>query len=114
MSSSVAVSVVVVAFGMERELPRTLRSLRGPYQRATSGEGEVIVVDNGSPEPIAQTLPPDLSADVRLARIDDAPASPARAANLGIALARGELVGLIVDGARLASPGLLDAAQRAD
>ena len=46
-------------------------------------------------------------------RIDDASASPARAANVGIELATGELVGLIIDGARLASPRLLSMARTA-
>src|SRR5690606_30654410 len=44
---------------------------------------------------------------------DPAPPSPARAANVGLALATAPLVGLIVDGARLASPGLVHGAGRA-
>src|SRR5690606_16058766 len=39
--------------------------------------------------------------------------SPARAANTGVAMADGELVGLVVDGARMASPGLVATALRA-
>ena len=50
---------------------------------------------------------------LRLERIDPAPPSPARAANRGLQLAEGDLVGLVVDGARLASPGLLAEARRA-
>jgi hypothetical protein len=46
-------------------------------------------------------------------RIDPAPPSPARAANHGLRLAAGDLAGLVVDGARLASPGLLAEARRA-
>jgi hypothetical protein len=46
-------------------------------------------------------------------RIDDAPPSPALAANAGLELAESELVGLVVDGARMASPGLLATARRA-
>jgi hypothetical protein len=48
-----------------------------------------------------------------LTRLDAAPASPARAANHGVGLAGGDLVGLIIDGARMASPGLLATARRA-
>jgi hypothetical protein len=40
-------------------------------------------------------------------RIDPAPPTPARAANLGVTLAGAEVVGLMIDGARIASPGLL-------
>jgi hypothetical protein len=111
---SLPLSVVVVAYDMGRELPRTLRSLSPPLQAGIDAvDYEVIVVDNGSPKPVGQ---PELGAfdgTVRLLRIDDAPPSPAHAANRGLELARGELVGLVVDGARLASPGLLAGARRA-
>ncbi len=104
-SRSLALSVVVVAYDMERELPRTLRSLSRPYQRDLDGvDYEIIVVDNGSPVPIAPTL------GVRLHRIDAASPSPAHAANVGLGMACGELIGLIIDGARMASPRLLSTA----
>jgi len=101
-SRSLALSVVVVAYDMERELPRTLRSLSQPYQRDLDGvDYEIIVVDNGSPVPIAPMV------GVRLHRLDAASPSPAHAANVGLGMARGELVGLIIDGARIASSRLL-------
>jgi glycosyltransferase involved in cell wall biosynthesis len=107
-------SVVVVAYDMARELPRTLRSLSPARQRSIgASEYEVIVVDNGSPRPVDPGLAADFDARLRLVRLDPAPRSPARAANHGLRLAEGELVGLIVDGARLASPGLLAEARRA-
>ncbi len=107
-------SVVVVSYDMARELPRTLATLAPGYQRGISAdEYEVIVVDNGSSPPTVVQPPAGLEGHVRLIRIDDAPASPARAANLGIQAAAADLVGLIVDGARMASPGLLATARRA-
>ena len=103
-----ALSIVVVAYDMARELPRTLRTLRPDYQRDVELEDyEIVVVDNGSPEPAERILPPEDRDGMRIVRVDPAPPSPAHAANVGIDLARGELVGLIVDGARMASPGLL-------
>jgi hypothetical protein len=105
---------VVVAYAMERELPRTLRSLLPPYQHGIDGVAcEIIVVDNGSPEPVADTLPADVLDAVRVHRVEHASSSPAQAANIGIALAGSALVGLIIDGARMASPGLLATAQQA-
>jgi glycosyltransferase involved in cell wall biosynthesis len=107
-------SVVVVAYDMARELPRTLSSLSPTRQRNIgAGEYEVIVVDNGSPQPVDPGLAADFDARVRLVRLDSAPRSPARAANHGLRLAEGDLVGLVIDGARLASPGLLAEARRA-
>lgn len=103
-----AVSVVVVAHDMDRELPRTLDTLSGSYQRGIApDEYEVVLVDNGSPTPVATNVLDDRGINGRVLRIDDASVSPAPAANLGLRASTGELVGLVVDGARMASPGLL-------
>ena len=102
-----ALSVVVVAYDMGRELPRTLLSLSSQYQRwITADEYEIVVVDNGSPQPVDDIVAAS-PVDARLVRLDPAPASPARAANTGISQARGRLIGVVMDGARIASPGLL-------
>ncbi|MGH9228296.1 MAG: glycosyltransferase family 2 protein [Acidimicrobiales bacterium] len=108
------VSIVVVVHDMARELPRTLRSLSPGYQRNVAADDyEVIVVDNGSAPPVDRGLVASFRGRLRLERIDPAPPSPARAANHGLRLAEGHLVGLVVDGARIASPGLLAEARRA-
>jgi hypothetical protein len=100
--------VVVVAYDMARELPRTLASLAPGYQRhLDAGSYEVVVVDNGSPRPVDEAMLAAFPGRLRVVRLDDAPSSPAHAANVGIGLAEGAVVGLIVDGARMASPGLL-------
>ncbi|MEQ8841478.1 MAG: glycosyltransferase [Acidimicrobiales bacterium] len=107
---NVAVSVVVVVWDMARELPRTLATLATGAQHGAAGnrrvDYEVIVVDNGSPEPVDESLM-DLVPNGRLIRLDPAPASPARAANLGIEAAQGAVVGVMIDGARMVSPGLV-------
>jgi len=101
-------SIVVVAYDMERELPRTLQSLSAAYQRGISAaDYEVIVVDNGSPTPVDEAVFAGLEGQFRLVRIDDASPSPAGAVNRGLVESRGDTVGVMVDGARLASPGLL-------
>jgi len=113
-SSALSLTVVVVAYDMAREVPRTLRSLAPDYQRGmTAGEYEVILVDNGSPEPLAGSAFDSFGARLRSTRIDPAPPTPARAANLGIQMAESDFVGVLIDGARLASPGLIARAQLA-
>jgi hypothetical protein len=108
------ISVVVVAYDMARELPRTLHSLSPEYQRDIDADTyEVIVVDNGSPQPIDRALLDGFTGNLRHERVDPAPPAPARAANLGVRMAGGDLVGLVLDGARIASPGLLAQARRA-
>jgi hypothetical protein len=106
--------VVVVVHDMARELPRTLRSLSPGYQRGmTADDYEIVLVDNGSPQPVDPALVASFEGRLMLERIDPAPPSPAQAANLGLRLAGGDLVGLLVDSARLASPGLLAEVRRA-
>lgn len=96
---------------MSRELPRTLRSLTPDHQTDIAARDyEVVVVDNGTPGGLDPSLGDDFDGALRMLRVDDASASPAQAANLGIGAAVGDLVGLIIDGARLASPGLLSTA----
>ncbi len=100
--------IVVVAYDMARELPRTLRSLSPSYQLDSDVEDcEIIVVDNGSREPVDDALIAGFPGRLRTVRLEPAPSSPARAANRGLSLADADLVGLFIDGARLASPGLL-------
>jgi len=104
-------TLVVVAYDMARELPRTLRSLAPGYQRGVELEDyEVVVVDNGSPEPLHEASLAGFPGRLRVQRIDAAPPSPAHAANVGLGMAGAGLVGLMIDGARLASPGLLEQA----
>ncbi|GAB3322445.1 glycosyltransferase family 2 protein [Haliea atlantica] len=109
------VSVIVVGYQMQRELPRTLQALSPRYQlNCEPTDYEVIVVDNGSPEPLETSLhsvPEDLS--LRWLRLDPAPVSPAQALNRAVAMARGDIVCLMVDGAHLLTPGVLDWAGRA-
>lgn len=102
------VSVVVVVYNIPREVPRTLLSLSAGYQRNIEADDyEVIVVDNGSNPPIDATMVQALPGNFRIVRLDPAPPSPAQAVNRGLAEARGEIVGVMIDGARIVTPGLL-------
>jgi glycosyltransferase involved in cell wall biosynthesis len=109
-----SLSVVVVVYDMARELPRTLKSLSPAYQRGVEADDyDVVVVDNGSPEPLDAAMLAAFPGRLRSIRIESASPSPVLAANHGLAQAEGELVGMMIDGARLASPGLLATARAA-
>ena len=113
-STAIDLSVVVVAYDMARELPRTLQSLSRSYQRDISHLNyEVIVVDNGSPQAVSAETVSEHGPEFRLLRIDAASASPGPAINRGVALARGKCLGIIIDGARVLSPGVLHWADQA-
>jgi hypothetical protein len=102
------ISVVVVVYNIPREAPRTLLSLSAGYQRYIDPRDyEVIVVDNGSSPPVDREMIDGLAGNFRLIRIDQASPSPVAALNRGIAAARGDVVGVMIDGARIVTPGLL-------
>lgn len=107
-------SIVVVHYGIPREFPRTLYSLSPAFQRGIGAdEYEVIVVDNGSKRPPKLGPARELGLDVRLVKVDEPTPSPARAINVGLNASCGRHVGVMIDGARLASPGLLSTTRRA-
>lgn len=109
-----AVSIVVISYEMERELPRTLTSLSPSYQRGSgTTRCEVIVVDNGSKRPPDAAAFSELGLDLTVLRQPNPTPSPAAAINTGLRHARADLIGVWIDGARLASPGLVDACVRA-
>jgi len=101
-------SIVVIAFNMQRELPRTLLSLSPAMQREASGqEYELIVVDNGSAAPLELASPDEYGVKVTLIRVDNASPSPCRAINHALRRCRAPFVGVMIDGARMASPGIV-------
>lgn len=101
-------SIVVITYNMPRELPRTLYSLSAAFQRGIGrSEYEVILVDNGSTTPPSASDFAHLDMDLTVMSLPGAPPSPARAINIGMQVAVGESIGIFIDGARLASPGLL-------
>lgn len=104
-------SVVVVAFNMARELPRTLQTLSAGYQRGIDAHDfEVLVVDNGSTPAVPQQWCEQWQAwpgQFRLLRMQPAHPSPVAAINHALMQARGDYIGVMIDGARMCSPGLL-------
>jgi len=93
---------------MVRELPRTLFTLSCEYQQNIDiNDYEIIVIDNGSKN---KPLQEDFHADIKYLTYINPTHSPAKAINMGFSQAKGELIGLLIDGARMASPNLLSAA----
>jgi hypothetical protein len=102
------VSIVVVVHDIPREARRTLLSLSANLQRDIRGEEyEVVVVDNGSSPPVDERLLDGLNGTFRILHVEHPSPSPARAVNIGISAARADIIGVMIDGARMVSPGLL-------
>jgi len=107
-------SVIVIGYNMARELPRTVRSLSTALQRDIAEDDyEVIVIDNGSTQAFDLEQLQRMGGNISTHRMLDATPSPVPAINHGLALARGGLIGVLIDGARMASPRLLATALEA-
>ena len=106
-------SVVVVVYDMEREAPRTLFTLSPQYQNLPPSLYEVIVIDNGSSRRLDEGAVRGVAENFRYVYVDPGDPSPVGALNLGASLSQGQLVGFVIDGARMLSPGVLRYAQKA-
>ena len=105
-------SIIVATYRMQREAPRTVRSLLPPLQRCVDDlDYEIIVVDNGSPKVLdvgdaVRAVP----RPVRVVRIPPDDASPSPVACINAAVrdhASGDRLMVCIDGARLASSHLV-------
>jgi len=101
-------SVIVIVYDMAREAPRTLFTLSKEYQKnVATDDYEVIVIDNGSPTPLGEHAVHAFGENFHYHYLEHASRSPAHAVNLGVEFARGDVIAIIVDGARMLSPGVL-------
>ena len=108
VSSGPDLSIVVVMYNMSREAERTLHSLSRTYQqRVADLDYEVVVVDNGSEEPLNAEWVSSHGPEFSYLRLPKKGMSPAPAVNVGVATSKGRLVGIMIDGARILSPGAL-------
>ena len=107
-------TVVVIFFDMRREARRTLWSLTPAYQlNVESDDYEVIAVDNGSIDKLDPIDVRSFGTNFRLVSFDSDSPSPATAINHAAQLARGTRLMVLIDGARILSPGILHYATRA-
>ena len=107
-------SIVIGAFGMARELPRTVYSLSRRYQTGVEElDYEIIVVDNGSPVAVDVESIEAIAPEVRVIRMEGLGVSPAAAINRTVAGSSGNQVCVVLDGARMVTPGVLELARAA-
>lgn len=102
-------SLIVMVYKMREQALRTLHSLSVPYQRGVSTcDYEVIVVENESSSNLEESEVTAFGSNFRYLRRQETQPTPVFAVNEAAGLARGLMVGLIIDGARMATPGLVN------
>ena len=108
-----ALSIIVVFFNMCREAERTLYTLSAAYQKdVTPEQYEVIVVDNGSSEPLSQQHVESFGKNFHYFFHATESPSPVEAINRSVDHCRGSLIMVMIDGAHMLSPGIISNALR--
>jgi hypothetical protein len=102
------VSFVLIVYDMPIQAQNTVRSLLPDYQRdAQLQDYEVIIVENDSANTMSreflERLPPNFSYHLR----KESKPTPIFAINYGIDQARGKNICVMIDGARLLTPGVV-------
>jgi glycosyltransferase involved in cell wall biosynthesis len=101
-------SVILIAYNMQREIPRTLQSLAPSYQEGMEEvDYEVLVLDNNSSEPLDEEMVTSFGPGFHYHFLDGAPSSPAWALNYGASKSSGEILCFMIDGAHLLTPGVM-------
>jgi len=101
-------SIIVIAYDMPRQALNTLRSLSPDYQEGVAADDyEVILVENRSQRNMDTAAIAALPGNFRYFLRDEPGVSPAAAINFGFAQARGSHIGLMIDGARMVTPGVV-------
>jgi hypothetical protein len=107
-SQEPVVSFVMVVYDMPAQAQNTVKSLLSDYQSGASPQDyEVIIVENESKNPMrrdfVETLPDNFHYYLRR---EDKP-TPIYAVEFGASKAKGENICLMIDGARLLTPGVV-------
>ena len=102
-------SIIVIVYNMPRQAMNTLLSLALPYQKNVSAdEYEVIVVENCSDNNLDACSVAALGPQFRYFLRDEKGVSPVPAVNFAFSQCRGNQIGLIIDGARMVTPRVLE------
>lgn len=107
------ISMIICAYNMKREAPRTLHTLTKKYQSGIEGEYEVIVVENSSSKPLREEGVLAFGSEFRYIYFDEGLVSPVRAINYAVSQARGDIVCIMNDAGRMLSPGIVKTAEAA-
>lgn len=111
MTTTPKASVIVISYRMAQQLENTLLTLTADYQRGVDiDDYEVIVIENSSSENLSPDIVASLPTNFRYVLREEQAVSPVFAVNDAFAMCRAPLIGLMIDGARMVSPGVIRSA----
>lgn len=106
--ASPVVSFVLIVYDMPAQAENTVRSLMAGYQRSVQAhEYEVLIVENRSARTMSADFVASLPANFSYHLREETQPTPVHAINYGIETSRGENVCVMIDGARLLTPGVV-------
>ena len=109
-SAKILISVVLIVYKMPEQARKTLISLSPTYQLGVTAEDyEIIVVENASDQLLGETTALAQAPNIRYFLRDEKLPTPVFAINFGAAQARGTHIAVMIDGARMCSPGIISA-----
>ncbi len=102
------ISFIVIVYDMPEQAERTLRTLLPDYQTGVNdGDYEVVVVENKSGNVMSEEFLDSLPSNFRYFLRDETKPTPVFAIEYGASVATGENICLMIDGARLLTPGVV-------
>lgn len=102
-------SIVVIVYKMARQAMNTLYSLSADYQRNVCADDyEVIVVENRSDNTLDPAAIARLNGHFRYFLRDETGVSPVPALNFGVTQSSAPQLGLMIDGARMITPRVIE------
>jgi hypothetical protein len=109
LSEQPKLSVLVIVYKMARQAANTLYSLSTPFQWNVRDEDyEVVCVENRSSDVLGEERALAQGRNVRYFLRDEPGVSPVPALNFAFEQSRGRAVGLVIDGARMVSPRVVE------
>ena len=107
----VRLSIVVIIYRMPDQAKRTLFSLSPEYQNGVSEhEYEIIVVENESDQILGEQQACSIANNIRYYFREEKERTPVHAVNFGVSQSKGSHVAIMIDGARMVTPGVVRSA----
>lgn len=101
-------SIVVIVYKMPDQAEKTLYSLSPAYQQGVGeSDYEVIVVENCSNRLLGEQRATQYASNVSYHLRDETTRSPVNSINFGAAQATGSHLAVMIDGARMVTPGVV-------